>query len=210
MSTSLEHANSDQTVVSSDEVSETIERLCEFPWSSVPVLAARLWLLWTAGIAAAVGLLRRNRLVIASLVWMTVFYLFGSSYVLGTPILTFANLGAVFTLYVPLGLIIGSAAEEGLLSCGSRWHGCATEIAMALTLAAGFVASRIRVTHLEPYRYFVGPVGVQAMAWIRENTPGDALSPSTPTSGFRKVHTGKMPGTGCPTSRAARPLQVPC
>jgi hypothetical protein len=172
----LEYAGMEGTTFSPEEISTTVERFYEFGWRSVPILAARPWLIWTAAVGAAAGLLRRNKLVIASVLWIIVLYLFGNSYTLGVPFLSFTNLGAVLImLYLPIGLIIGSVVEEGLTLCGPRWRGRMTGMAMALTLVAGLVASRARATEIEPYRYFVTPADVEAMQWIRENTPEDAL-----------------------------------
>jgi hypothetical protein len=78
-------------------------------------------------------------------------------------------------LYLPIGLVTGWAAEEVLAFFRPRWHGRAIQVAIVLTLAAGFVASHVRVTDVEPYRYFVTPEDMEAMQWIRENTPEDAL-----------------------------------
>lgn len=176
ISTSLEYTQMDQKALASDEVSETVQRYYQFPWSSLPLLAARWWLLGIAGIGAAFGLLKRNKLVVALLMWATVLYFLGNSYVLGVPFINFTNLGAVLImLYLPIGLVIGLAVEEALAFCGPRWRGRLMQSAIALTLATGFIASHVRVTDVEPYRYFVTLEDVEAMQWIRENTPEDAL-----------------------------------
>ena len=44
-----------------------------------------------------------------------------------------------------------------------------------LILVAGFIASHVRVTEIESFRYFVTPEDVTAMEWIKKNTPPDAL-----------------------------------
>src|SRR5690606_27031174 len=51
-----------QTVVTQAQVAEVMEGYYTFDWSSIPVLAARPWLLALAAAALAVGLARRNRL----------------------------------------------------------------------------------------------------------------------------------------------------
>ena len=183
VSTRLSLADSNQSVTAS-EISETIRRYYEFPWSSVPYLAARTWLMVLSAFSIAVGLLRRNKLVIASLLWTLVLYLLGNAYVLGLPLLSFTNPGAVLImLYLPIGLVVGSATEEALTLCGlrpeldegPRWRERSARLVIALVLVAGFVASHVRVTEIEPYRYFVTPEDIAAMDWIKENTPPDAL-----------------------------------
>jgi hypothetical protein len=157
------------------EVSQTIQRYYEFPWRTVPLLAARPWLIVLASISAVIGLLKRNKLVIVCLVWVLTLYLVGNAYLLGLPLLNVTNMGAILImLYLPIGLVIGAAAEEALTLCGPRWRKRAIRLVVALVLVAGFVASHIRVTEIEPYRHFVTPEDIAAMDWIRENIPPDA------------------------------------
>jgi hypothetical protein len=109
-------------------------------------------------------------------VWTAVLYFFGNSYVLGIPFISFTNLGAILImLYLPIGLVTGWATEEILAFFKPRWHGRAIQVVIVLAWVAGFVASHVRVTDIEPYRYFVTPEDMEAMQWIRENTPEDAL-----------------------------------
>jgi hypothetical protein len=176
ISTNLEYAQMDQTALASDEVSETVQRFYHFPWRSLSTLGARWWLIYIAGIGAVFGLLKRNKLVVALLVWTAVLYFFGNSYVLGIPFISFTNLGAILImLYLPIGLVNGWATEEILAFFKLRWHGRAIQVVIVLAWVAGFVASHVRVTDIELYRHFVTPEDVKAMQWIRENTPEDAL-----------------------------------
>ena len=78
-------------------------------------------------------------------------------------------------LYLPIGLVVGSATEEALALCRLRWRKRAAWLGIALVLVAGLIASRGRVAEIEPYRYFVTPEDIAAMDWIKENTPPDAL-----------------------------------
>jgi len=175
VSTSLSLINSNQPVTAS-EISETIRRYYEFPWSSMPYLTARTWLMVLSGFSIMVGLLKRSKLVIASLLWTLVLYLLGNAYVLKLPLLGFTNMGAVLImLYLPMGLVVGAATEAALTLCGPRWRKRSARWVIALVLVVGFVASHVRVTEIEPYRYFVTPEDIAAMEWIEENTPPDAL-----------------------------------
>ena len=175
VSTSLSPTSSNQSITAS-EISETIRRYYEFPWSSMPHLAARTWLMGLSGFSIAVGLLKRSKLVIASLLWTLVLYLLGNAYSLGLLLLSFTNLGAILImLYLPIGLVVGSAAEEALTLCGPRWRKRTAWLVIALVLVASLVASRVRVTEIEPHRYFVASEDIAAMDWIKENTLPDAL-----------------------------------
>ena len=165
-----------QVIFTAEQVAETRQLFYEFPWDTIPQLAARSWLLILAGVSAVVGLIARNKLSLASLGWAAVLFLLGNTYRLGIPVLNLTNLGAVLImLYLPIGLLVGSAVEESLAKVPGTWRGRAVRMVAALTLMAGFVASHVRVVDIEPFRYFVTAEDVAAMDWIRENTPAYAL-----------------------------------
>jgi hypothetical protein len=160
----------------SSEVSQTIQAYYEFPWRSVLTLGVRPWLAVLACLGCVVSLVRRSKLVVACLLWVVVLYLMGSAYILRIPILSVTNLGGVLImLYLPVGLVIGCATRELLALLGAQWREGIVRITAALVLVTGFVASHVRVTEVETYRYFVTPGDVVAMDWIRKNTPQDAL-----------------------------------
>jgi hypothetical protein len=157
------------------ERAQTTESYFEFSWSSVPYLVAHIWLIGLGVLSAVVGLQRRDKLVMASLLWSITLWLIGNTYLLGVPLLNLTNLGAVLImLYLPIGLIIGATAEESLRLFEPRRRTRMTHVILGLVLAASFVASHVRVTEIEPYRYFVTPADVAAMDWIKANTPRDA------------------------------------
>jgi hypothetical protein len=100
----------------------------------------------------------------------------GNAFVLELPILSVTNLGAVLImLYLPIGLILGAAAEELVGMVQPQWRQRVIRILAVLGLSAAFVASFTRVTELEESRFFVTPADEQAMGWIRDNTPQDTL-----------------------------------
>ena len=147
----------------------------QFPLSVYPVLVARPWLLILALLSAGLGLVRRNRLAMGAILWTGALFALGNAYLLGISLLNVTNLGAVLImLYLPIGLLVGSAVHELLALASSRWRQPMAQGLLALTLAAGFVASHIRVTEVEPFRYFVTPQDVTAMDWINANVPRDA------------------------------------
>lgn len=172
----LNLARSSQSGAVTQETLQTVRSLYyNFPFRTVQELAASPWLLVLAGLSSVVGLLRYNKLAIASLLWVVTLCLFGNAYLLGLPLLTFTNLGAVLImLYLPLGLIVGSATEDVLALCRPLQREHINRLVITLVLITCFVASHVRVTKIEPYRYFVTSQDIQAMDWIRENTPSDA------------------------------------
>ena len=165
-----------QSVGRTYKVPQVAQAYYEFPWASTRILVARPWLMIMASLAAIVGLFRRNKLVICCLLWMAALYLVANAHVLGIPLLSITNLGAVLiAFYLPIGLILGSAVHELLNLLTSRWRELGVRLVMGIVLAASFTASHVRVTEIEPFRYFVTPGDVAAMDWIRANTPPDAL-----------------------------------
>ena len=170
-------ARSQRTVVATAaKVASGPSAYYDFPWSSIPYLAAHQWLLVLAGLSALFGVLRRNKIVGAALLWIVVLVLFGSAYRLGIPLLRFTNMGAILILlYLPIGLIIGAAAHELWKVVGHK-RVCAGEASRAVSvLIISFAFSYVRAADVEPYRYFVTDADVNAMAWINANTPSDAL-----------------------------------
>jgi hypothetical protein len=175
ISSSLSATASGQAALPTNEVAETVERYYEFPLSTVPYLAAHTWLLVLSGFSIIGGLIRRNRLVIAALIWGGSLLLLGNAHVLSVPVLRFTNLGAVLImLYLPIGLVVGAAAEEVVRLGRRRWRGTANA-AVALALMGGFVTSHARAEDFEPHRFFVTSQDLSAMEWIKKNTPDDAL-----------------------------------
>lgn len=157
------------------DISETVSRYYEFPWSTVPYLVASTWLLGLSGFSTAVGLIRRNKLVMVSLLWASILYLVGKAYLLRVPLLSFTNLGAIMIMfYLPIGLVVGSAAEETCKLLSPRWRRTASAF-VALALIGGFVTSHARAADVEPYRFFITEEDVAAMEWIRQNSPEDAF-----------------------------------
>ncbi len=147
----------------------------EFPLQTVPVLVGPVWLLIASSLGALAGLLKRNRLVIGALLWTVSLCLLGNAYRLGLSLLNLTNLGAVLImLYLPAGLIMGSAVEDLVRLFGQQRRRAVSRFVAALVLIAGFVASHVRVTEIEPYRYFVTQEDVVAMDWIANNTDPDA------------------------------------
>jgi hypothetical protein len=162
-------------IITAEESATTVENYYVFPWSSVPYLVAPRWLLWTTLAAALLGIVRRNVVVIIALLWTAALYLIGNAYLTGMLMLSLTNLGAILImLYLPMGLIIGGAAEEGLkLLPGSAYVPAGATVAITL-LIFGVWGMWARVNTVEAYRHFVTPADLAAMDWVRANVPADA------------------------------------
>ena len=145
------------------------------PWSTIPDLAAHSWLLAWVAIATLFGLIRRNRWVWLSVVWLGLLFLLGNLYLLGIGVLDVTNLGAILIMwYLPFGLIVGAATAEFVNLWKTSWRPLATWAVAATLLVACLPAAYLRVTDIEPYRYFVTAPDVAAMDWIKANVPENA------------------------------------
>ncbi|MBN1452875.1 MAG: hypothetical protein JW963_17790, partial [Anaerolineales bacterium] len=148
----------------------------QFSWRSIISLGTRPWLLILTAFSAIIGLIRTHKMAIASLLWAVILYLLGLTYLLGIPAINVTNTGAVLImLYLPTGLMIGTATELFIRSIRSDWRDRLVRVGLALILVACFVSSHVRVTEIVPYRYFVTPEDVEGMRWIDANTSPDAL-----------------------------------
>lgn len=146
-----------------------------FPLSTIPYLAAPVWLLAITGASALLGLLKRHKLVIINLVWVALLVVVGNLYLLNIPALNVTNFGAILImLYLPIGIIIGAGVESGLTLLPEMWRQRITAVILLFVLIAAIPAARQRATTVELYRHFVTEDDVAAMNWIKENVPEGA------------------------------------
>lgn len=158
-----------------DEAAQAQAAYFVFPMESIPVLAAPNWLLALAGISLILALLRRNRLVVLTVLWFVMLMAIGLAYLTGQSLLEITNLGAVLMMwYLPIALVIGAGAEELTQWLTTRGYMRANTVVVVAALLAGFIGSHSEVMKLEPYRFWVTAADVAAMDWIRANTPPEA------------------------------------
>ena len=162
------------------EYRTALQRFYDFPLESWPDLMARPWLLVVVAISFMLGMfVRHNKFVGLVLLWTLCLFLLGYAYVLDIPFLNVTNFGAVaIMLYLPFGLVVGAFSDALWRYANIRWMAPMTAfkpfILVAFSLLC-FISSHVRVTELEPFRYFVTQDDVAAMHWIEQYTPSDAL-----------------------------------
>ncbi len=146
------------------------------PWAAVPGLLAKRWLLVVAGVCALIGLWRRIKVVFICVLWVVALLLLGSAYRLGIPMLNVTNLaGVLIMLYLPLALVTGAGVAH-ILSLSGLLRRTGVRRALWFTfLLVMFIASHVRVTEIETYRFFIKPADLPAIQWIAANVPEDAL-----------------------------------
>lgn len=171
---------STRATISPDVPAQVVEELRQnyyiFPLSTVPYLAAPVWLLALGGLAGLVGLWRRHWLILVTLVWLLLLLIIGNLYLLNIPALNVTNLGAVLIMfYLPLGLLIGGAVAIIWPLLPTTAYPWLTKGLIVLLLLASLPAAHARATTIETYRHFVTPADLTAMAWIETNVPANAV-----------------------------------
>jgi hypothetical protein len=155
---------------------QLLNNFFRFPLSAIPYLVAPVWLLVVGGLAGLIGLVTRQVLSLAVLLWSLLMIIAGNLYLLNIPALNFTNLGAVLImLYVPLSVMIGAALEEVLNRLPARRLGLATAALLVIVLGGGSWAGYQRAKTVELERHFVTPADRVALAWIADNIPADAV-----------------------------------
>lgn len=161
--------------ITNEEREEARQSYYAFPLSSIPYLAAPVWLLITTALGIVVGLIRRRGLILINAVWVGLLVILGNLYLLGIPVLNVTNLGAILImLYLPISLIVGTAVTELLNWIPPNRKTPAVVVLIAAVLLLSLPAARTRANTVEAYRHFVTPDDIVAMDWINDNLPQDA------------------------------------
>jgi hypothetical protein len=130
------------------------------------------WLLLV--VAAASGLWRRRRGVLLIFTWWFLLFVGTNPQMLGLPgsgVIT--NFALFIATYIPAGILLGDWASSLVDRAGSRiW----VHILLALAIiAGGLYGADLRVSDVRIGQHALAlEPDVEAMAWIRENTPPDA------------------------------------
>jgi hypothetical protein len=158
-----------------EEIARNMQSHYSFNWNAVPTLTARPGLIVLASLGTIIGLLRRDKLVVNCVIWIVALCFLANAYMLNIPILSITNMGAVLImLYLPIGLVVGSATERLVEMIKSHLHLEPTRVIVTLILIMGFITSHLRVKDVEPFRFFITPADLAAMEWIKSNTPPDS------------------------------------
>ena len=97
------------------------------------------------------------------------------AYRLGIPVLNFTNYTAIMIMYyIPIGLLLGMAGE-GILKYNWLKYNAVNAAVLVILVGLGIISARQRIKDIEPFRFFVTPADVEAMAWIRANTTEEAV-----------------------------------
>ena len=135
----------------------------------------RYWLIALAAACTLIGLWRRNITTIDTTLWVAVLWAMGSAYLLGITWLQFTNMTAILiALYLPVGVLVGVAAQELVGLVPEPRRGLAQSVGLAALLLVGANSARARATEVLGRFQFVRAEDIPAMNWIVANTPADA------------------------------------
>lgn len=153
-----------------------VENYYRFPLSTVPNLAAPIWLLAIGAVGGLLGLFGKNRLAAVVLLWLALLLPLGNTYRLGIPALNVTNMGAILIMfYLPMALLIGIGVDEAM-GLFTKQQRARIELAfIILLLAAVLPASYERATTVETHRHFMTAADRDALEWIVANTPETAV-----------------------------------
>ncbi len=118
---------------------------------------------------------RREKYTIIMSIWAISLLLLANPYFLKLPGTGLINNFAVFiSLFLPFAVIFGNLVAD-LMTTAQRWRPWAAIIVIIALLLVGFRSAGYRLAFFEPGRQLVTGADLAAMAWIRQNTPADAL-----------------------------------
>jgi hypothetical protein len=136
-------------------------------------MAPWAWLL--LAVSVAVGLWRRQRgVLLVSLWWFLLLVITNPRWVSLPGTGAISNFALFIAFYIPAGILIGNVLGwlMGLASARARW---VVAVVAVCVIALGVVGARWRVRDMRVYEHsLVARQDLEAMAWIRENTPEDA------------------------------------
>lgn len=133
--------------------------------------AGLIALMLLAGLWAMV---RRHQGMTVVIVWTILLLLLANPSLIGVPGAGVVNNFAVFiALYMPAALLVGYLAGE-VLESAHRWGRPAGYVAVAALLAVGLFGGQTQVTARDARFQMVTRPDLEAMSWIRQNTPPDS------------------------------------
>jgi hypothetical protein len=153
----------------------------DFEYYRMPIqaffdLGVQKWLFILCCLMILAGLVLRGRTMLLILAWVIFLVLEAYIYNVGVPILMFTSVsGVAVMLYLPITLLIGLGAGELLNFMDKSSLARIVNPLLIICLLSGIGLINQRVNGLEPYRFFLNEDDIQAMSWIRSNTPEDAV-----------------------------------
>ncbi len=175
----IENSTSTTAIIENEEVTPLSENPYFTPVNlySTRMLGVRWWFLALAALGALLGLRKENRiLVIVTLLWIILLIIEGNAYLFNIPMLAFTNAQEVIIMfYLPAGILIGILMHEILAFSRRNSIKWVEPFLLWLMMFVGFIGAFYRITGIEENRFFMTDADRNAMEWIKQNTPEDAV-----------------------------------
>jgi len=144
---------------------------------SLYAIGAKKWMIGLTLLGILVGLFRKNRpLILITTAWILLLFGIGLLYRLNIPLLAFTNMtGMMIMLYLPIGIIVGTLAEDLWQVFSLEKHENWASILQWAFLFLAVIAATYRLGEVQNYRQFMTASDEKAMDWIENNTPRDAV-----------------------------------
>jgi len=140
-------------------------------------IGLRRWVIYLLLAASFMGLFWKDRLVIEQGMWMVCLWAIGHFYLLPIRGLAFINYtGIMIMFYIPVAIILGSVVGRiwDKLKGDKLYQSLKTWLFLVFLVTVS-ISAQIRVTAIEGFRFFMTPQDEEAMNWIKENTPEEAI-----------------------------------
>lgn len=140
-------------------------------------IGLRRWVIYLLLAASFMGLFWKDRLVIEQGIWMVCLWAIGHFYLLPIRGLAFINYtGIMIMFYIPVAIILGSVVGRiwDKLKGDKLYQSLRTWLFLVFLVTVS-ISAQIRVTAIEGFRFFMTPQDEEAMNWIKENTPEEAI-----------------------------------
>jgi hypothetical protein len=144
----------------------------QFSLESIPVLVAKPWLLFVTCLGTIINVIWKNRIFKIFFVWTLILIVFGNLFRLNIPLLSFSNIGAILImLYIPMGITLGIFWDTLEKLLFQKIKKKTSSFLLGIILFGGVFGGILQINNLESYRFFVTNADINAMDWIKRNTP---------------------------------------
>jgi len=172
--------------------------------------------LWLAGMAAVMALVRRRGVTLLATLtlWFGLLFLAANLPALGLPGKNFINsISVEISLFMPLAVMGGYLAGRLLSGIGQlfslRWQRVYWAAVALATLGLALAGTKPLLTLLNPATFQFRQADRPALAWIESNTPTDAAFWINPFAWVSNTYAGQDGGAWIPALAGRRTLPPP-
>lgn len=137
------------------------------PLPTIFDLIAQSWILWICGLSALVGIIKRSKVVLLTLIWVIGLSLLGNLYLLAIRSLGVVNFsGVAIMFYLPIGIIVGCAIQYLYEFIAPSMPDRGALLLGIFIIISSVPFANQRIQQVEPYRFLMTEQDRAAMIWI--------------------------------------------